>query len=156
MRIVTVRRVSQVFFFTVFMWFCVVTTLGERSWQLRGWPVNWILELDPLAGIATLLSTRTLYAGLLWGLATVALTVLLVWSFDRIGHHWRYYERSPRPPKKTRRRARATMQAMNAEQQATVQAMRRREQREAQRRRDRERAEAMREGRGPGGGGQAG
>jgi polyferredoxin len=77
MRIVTVRRVSQVFFFTVFMWFCVVATLGERSWQLRGWPVNWILELDPLAGIATLLSTRTLYAGLLWGLASVALTVLL-------------------------------------------------------------------------------
>lgn len=77
MRIVTARRASQVFFFLLFVWFCVVATLGERPWQLRGWPVNWLLELDPLAGIATLLSTRTLYAGLLWGLATVALTVLL-------------------------------------------------------------------------------
>ncbi len=52
----------------------------------------------------------------------VGLTVLLVWSFDRIGHQWRPYDRTPRPPKKQRRRARATMQAMNAEQQATIQA----------------------------------
>jgi polyferredoxin len=77
MRIVTARRVSQVFFGALFVWFCMVATLGDRPWQLRGWPVNWLLELDPLVGIATLLSTRTLYAGLLWGLATVALTVLL-------------------------------------------------------------------------------
>jgi polyferredoxin len=77
MRIVTARRLSQVFFFALFVWFCAVATLGERPWQLRGWPVNWLIELDPLVGIATLLSTRTLYAGLLWGLATVALTVLL-------------------------------------------------------------------------------
>jgi polyferredoxin len=77
MKIVTARRGSQVFFCGLFIWFCAVATLGERFWQLRGWPVNWLLELDPLVGIATLLSTRTLYAGLLWGLATVALTLLL-------------------------------------------------------------------------------
>ena len=77
MRIVTARRASQLFFFALFLWFCVVATLGDRFWQLRGWPVNWLLDLDPLAGIATLLSTRTLYAGLLWGLATLALTVAL-------------------------------------------------------------------------------
>ena len=77
MRIVTARRVSQVFFSALFLWFCVAATLGERFWQLRGWPVNWLLELDPLVGVATLLSTRTLYAGLLWGLATLALTVAL-------------------------------------------------------------------------------
>jgi len=77
LRIVTARRVSQVFFFAVFIWFCVVATLGKEVWQLRGWPVNWLLELDPLVGLATLLSTRTIYAGLLWGLATLALTVLL-------------------------------------------------------------------------------
>ena len=87
----------------------------------------------------------------------VGLTVLLVWSFDRIGHQWRYYERSSRPPKKTRRRARATMQAINAEQQATIAAMRRREERAARQRRDRERDEARRrgaDGRGTGGGGR--
>lgn len=77
MRIVIARRAGQIFFFALFLWFCVVATLGERPWQLRGWPVNWLLELDPLVGIATLLSTRTLYAGLLWGVATLALTVVL-------------------------------------------------------------------------------
>jgi polyferredoxin len=77
MRIVTARRISQVFFAAVFLWFCTVATLGERWWQLRGWPVNWLLELDPLVGLGTLLSTGTLYSGLLWGLATVALTVVL-------------------------------------------------------------------------------
>ena len=51
--------------------------LGEQWWQLRGWPVNWLIQLDPLVGLATLLSTRTLYAGLLWGLLTVVLTILL-------------------------------------------------------------------------------
>lgn len=77
MRIITTRRVSQVFFFTLFIWLCVVTTLGERWWQLRGWPVNWLLELNPLTGLGVLLSTRTVYSGLLWGAATIALTFLL-------------------------------------------------------------------------------
>ncbi|KPJ78727.1 MAG: 4Fe-4S ferredoxin [Deltaproteobacteria bacterium SG8_13] len=77
MRIVTARRISQVFFTVVFLWFCVVTSLGDAWWQLRGWPVNWLIELDPLVGLATLLATGSLYAGLLWGLVTVVLTVVL-------------------------------------------------------------------------------
>jgi polyferredoxin len=77
MRITTTRRISQIFFFLMFLWFCVVTTLGNQWWQLRGWPVNWIIELDPLVGLATLLSTRTLYAGLLWGVVTIVLTIIL-------------------------------------------------------------------------------
>jgi len=77
MNIVTTRRISQIFFFCVFIWFCLVTTLGDQWWQLRGWPVNWIIELDPLVGLATLLSTRTVYAGLLWSLATIVLTMVL-------------------------------------------------------------------------------
>ena len=76
MRIITTRRISQIFFFVLFLWFCVTTTLGDQWWQLRGWPVNWLIQLDPLVGLATLLSTRTLYAGLLWGLATVVLTIV--------------------------------------------------------------------------------
>ena len=76
MNIVTTRRISQIFFFIVFIWFCFVTAPGDRWWQLRGWPVNWIIELDPLVGLATLLSTRTVYAGLLWGLATIVLTII--------------------------------------------------------------------------------
>ncbi|MGA6925546.1 MAG: 4Fe-4S binding protein [Desulfosarcina sp.] len=77
MRIVNARRISQIFFFLLFVWFCVVSTLGERWWQLRGWPVNWLIQLDPLVGLGTLLTTGTLYAGLLWGLFTVALTILV-------------------------------------------------------------------------------
>ena len=77
MKIVTTRRICQVFFLTLFLWFCVVTTLGDQWWQLRGWPVNWLIELDPLVGLATVLSTHTVYAGLLWGLATIVLTIFL-------------------------------------------------------------------------------
>jgi polyferredoxin/ferredoxin len=77
MKIVTTRRICQIFFFILFSWFCLATNLGERWWQLRGWPVNWILQLDPLVGLGTLLTTRTLYAGLVWGLATVILTIVL-------------------------------------------------------------------------------
>ncbi|MEJ2095911.1 MAG: 4Fe-4S binding protein [Deltaproteobacteria bacterium] len=77
MKIITARRICQIFFFLLFCWFCVVTTLGDQWWELRGWPVNWLIQLDPLVGLATLLTTRTVYAGLLWGLATMVLTILL-------------------------------------------------------------------------------
>ncbi|MFZ1199907.1 MAG: 4Fe-4S binding protein [Desulfobacterales bacterium] len=77
MRTRTARRISQLFFLVLFLWFCVAATLGQAWWQLRGWPVNWLLQLDPLVGLATLLTTGTLFAGLLWGLATLILTILL-------------------------------------------------------------------------------
>ena len=77
MSIILTRRISQIFFFLLFLWFSIVTTLGEAWWQLRGWPVNWLLELDPLVGLGTLLATGTLYAGLLWGLLTILLTIVL-------------------------------------------------------------------------------
>jgi polyferredoxin len=77
MKIVTTRRICQLFFFFLFLWFCVVTTLGEKWWQLRGWPVEWLIQIDPLVGLGTLMTTRTLYKGLLWGLATVILTIVL-------------------------------------------------------------------------------
>ena len=77
MRIVTVRRITQVFFLLLFIWFCVVTTIGVAWWQLRGWPVNWLLQLDPLVAVATMLRTQSLYRGLLWALVTVVLTIIL-------------------------------------------------------------------------------
>jgi len=76
MRIVQTRRISQVFFFLLFVWFCIVSTVGEKFWQLRGWPVNWFLQLDPLVAIGTILTTHTLYRPLLWALATVILTII--------------------------------------------------------------------------------
>lgn len=77
MRIVTARRIAQVFFFLLFLWFCLVSSPGEKWWQLRGWPVNWFLQLDPLLALGTLLSTGALYRGLVWAVATVVLTLLL-------------------------------------------------------------------------------
>ena len=77
MKITIVRRISQIFFFVLFVWFCIASTFGQSFWQLRNWPVNWFLQLDPLVGLGTILTTRTLYSGLLWAIATVALTLLL-------------------------------------------------------------------------------
>lgn len=76
MKIVTVRRISQVFFFSMFLWFCIVSTIGEKFWQLRAWPVNWFLQLDPLVAIGTVLTTQKLYAPLLWALVTIILTII--------------------------------------------------------------------------------
>ena len=77
MRIVTVRRISQVFFLVVFLWFCVTATLGAAWWQWRGWPINWILDLDPLTCLATVLATGTLYATLTWSLVAIGLTLVV-------------------------------------------------------------------------------
>lgn len=76
MKITNTRRISQIFFLILFLWFCVVATMGTAFWRLRGWPVNWFLNLDPLAAIGTALSTRTLYRGMVWAVATVVLTII--------------------------------------------------------------------------------
>lgn len=77
MKIIFTRRISQIFFFCLFIWFCIVSTFGIEWWQLRGWPVNLILQLDPLVAIGTLLSTHTIYKGLIWALLTIVLTIVL-------------------------------------------------------------------------------
>ena len=77
MRIVTVRRISQIFFLGLFLWFCVTATLGTAWWQLRGWPINWILSLDPLTALATALATHTFYAPLTWALVATVLTLFV-------------------------------------------------------------------------------
>ena len=77
MKTITVRRICQIFFLLLFLWFCAVSVMGTQWWQLRGWPVNWFLQLDPLVGLGTLLTTGKVFAGLAWGLLTLVLTVLL-------------------------------------------------------------------------------
>jgi ferredoxin len=77
MRIVTVRRISQGFFLALFLWFCIVATLGAAWWQLRGWPINWILELDPLTALCTALATHSFYAPLTWALIAIGLTLFV-------------------------------------------------------------------------------
>jgi ferredoxin len=76
MKIITARRISQAFFFIITVWFCAVTAAGTEWWQLRGWPVNWIIELDPLAGLGILLATHSIYSGLIWCLVTILLTII--------------------------------------------------------------------------------
>ena len=76
MKIVWTRRISQVFFFLMFVWFCIVSTTGEEFWRLRGWPINWFMQLDPLVAIGTVLTTHTLYWPLLWALVTIVLTII--------------------------------------------------------------------------------
>jgi len=60
----------------MFFWFCIVSTVGDKIWQLRGWPVNLFLWLDPLVAIGAALTTHTLYYPLLWALATIVLTII--------------------------------------------------------------------------------
>jgi polyferredoxin len=76
MRIITARRISQVFFFSLFIWLCIVSTIGEKFWQLRNWPLNLFVQFDPLTAIGTILTTHTLYSNLLAALATVILTII--------------------------------------------------------------------------------
>ncbi len=77
MRLVIVRRICQVFFLLLLIGSCLVTTVGDKWFELRGWPVNWLLELDPLVGLSTVLTTGSLYKGLVWGVLTLVATALL-------------------------------------------------------------------------------
>ncbi|MBN1788792.1 MAG: 4Fe-4S binding protein [Sedimentisphaerales bacterium] len=77
MKITTTRKISQIFFLVLFIWLCVVTTLGNSFHNLRSWPVNIFLHLDPLTAIATVLSTHKLFAPLLWSVLTIVLTILI-------------------------------------------------------------------------------
>ncbi|MFI4911773.1 MAG: 4Fe-4S binding protein [Sedimentisphaeraceae bacterium JB056] len=77
MRITTVRRISQVAFLLMFLWFCIVSTVGDKFHQLRGWPVNLFLWLDPLTGFATLLTSHRLWAPLVLSMLTIAITIVL-------------------------------------------------------------------------------
>lgn len=85
------------FFFILFVWLCIVSTVGGEFWQIRNWPVNWFLQLDPLVALGTVLTTHTLYKGLLWALLTVVLTIVLgrffcgwVCPFGSIHHFFGY------------------------------------------------------------------
>ena len=76
----TARRIAQVFFFTLFLFFVFVTDLR----YLKGYPVSLFLELDPLVSFATAITTHTVYMGLLWSLLLILPTLL----FGRIFCNW--------------------------------------------------------------------
>jgi len=77
MKITLVRKISQGFFFLLFIWLIIVNTIGESLWQIRGWPVNFFLNIDPLTALTTALSTHSLYKGLIWSVIIIIGTILL-------------------------------------------------------------------------------
>jgi polyferredoxin len=73
MKLRTARRISQGFFFALFVFLVIVADLR----YLRGFPVSLFLELDPLVAIATAIATHTVYKGLIGCLALGIPTLLL-------------------------------------------------------------------------------
>jgi polyferredoxin len=66
------RRAYQVVFFGLFLFLVLVTTAG----LIRGYPVHWFLDVDPLVALSTVLATRSLHYHLLWALPLVVLTLV--------------------------------------------------------------------------------
>ncbi len=81
MSLLQVRRITQGFFLVLFGWLCLVSSPGDAFWQRGTWPVTWLLQLDPLVALGTFLARGRLEPGLLWGLGTVGLTLLVGRAF---------------------------------------------------------------------------
>jgi polyferredoxin len=77
------RRISQVVFFLVFFWLILKTTFevsfnpAEVSEIRLPYPVSIALEFDPLAALMTLLSSWTVYHGMLWSLVILIPTIFI-------------------------------------------------------------------------------
>ncbi len=88
--LVWVRRVAQALFLATFLYLLSQTAFrgtfaadAEAAVRLP-YPVEAFLLLDPFVAAMTLLSTRTVYHGLVWALVVVALTIL----FGRVFCGW--------------------------------------------------------------------
>jgi polyferredoxin len=88
--LVWVRRAAQTGFFSVFMYFLFQTTFRGSFTAKAGdpvrlpWPVEAFLLADPFVGAMTLLSTHTVYRGLLWSVLLLGLTLV----FGRVFCGW--------------------------------------------------------------------
>ncbi len=77
------RRISQVVFFLLFFWLILKTNFDVDLSPAAGaeitlpYPVSIALQFDPLVALATLLSSGTLYKGLLWSLLILIPTIFL-------------------------------------------------------------------------------
>jgi polyferredoxin len=77
LRITTIRIVTQTFFFALFV-FLLWTTWFSR---MGGYPLSLFLEVDPLVGFATALSTHTVYRWLWRGMLLLIPTLILGRAF---------------------------------------------------------------------------
>jgi polyferredoxin/NAD-dependent dihydropyrimidine dehydrogenase PreA subunit len=66
------RRAYQ----AVFLAFFLFLVLASTSLYIRGYDVQWFLELDPLVAVTTALSTHTLFKALWWSLPLIVLTLV--------------------------------------------------------------------------------
>jgi polyferredoxin len=87
--LVWARRVSQAAFLGAFLWLLFQTafrgTFASADARVRlPLPVEGFLMADPFVGAMTLLSTHTVYRGLLWSLGVLALTLV----FGRVFCGW--------------------------------------------------------------------
>ena len=73
LRITTIRIIAQSVFFALFMFLLWATWFS----RLGGYPVSLFLEVDPLVGFATALSTGTVYRWLWRGMFVLIPTLLL-------------------------------------------------------------------------------
>jgi polyferredoxin len=76
-RITSIRIFSQIFFFSLFSFLLWATWFS----RLEGYPVSLFLEVDPLVGFATALSTHTVYRWLWRGLWVLVPTLVLGRAF---------------------------------------------------------------------------
>ena len=78
LRITTARILSQAFFFAAFLGLFAVATYVYMADNPR--LISWIskfLEIDPLVGLSTLVTTHTVYSGLIFSLITLVATIAL-------------------------------------------------------------------------------
>lgn len=77
------RRISQVLFFAVFFWLILKTNFDvhftpQDPADIRlPYPVSIALQFDPLTALGTILSSGTLYKGLLWSLVILIPTIFI-------------------------------------------------------------------------------
>ncbi len=77
------RRISQILFFGIFFWLILKTNFevnfspDDSSDILLPYPVSIFLKFDPLAAIAILLASGTVYKGLLWSLVILVPTIFM-------------------------------------------------------------------------------
>jgi polyferredoxin len=78
LRITTVRIIVQIVMFSLFLIFVTFTAFAwlDTYPGLRLW-VSKFLEIDPLVGIATSVTTHTLYKGLIWSLVILIPTMFV-------------------------------------------------------------------------------
>ncbi|MCC6522174.1 MAG: 4Fe-4S binding protein [Polyangiaceae bacterium] len=87
--LVWVRRFAQAGFLLLFLWLVFRTgfrgSFAETGERVRvGLPVEGFLSADPFVGAMTLLSTHTVYRGLVWSLVVLGLTLV----FGRVFCGW--------------------------------------------------------------------